>query len=427
MPPGNNDPTPTSLTQHSSDKSPFAEKQKSSTITPLQKWFAEELTRYTTGIRSAFAVPGYNDGTLLTTTTFPSAGRLLRRPKGGGDISSCSGALVGSRHFLTAAHCFCEKGTIHWPDFKTCIDAGAPDKAESLVSFPTAGIYFDVMKITLNPEYKALDLTKANSSLGDIAVIELADDVPLPVISLDAPSANDIPMVVGFGVLDLTSKARERIGIPGGPYSPGIAAVFFPLLQSCNGQLSQRDVLCANYSAFNLSTGSATCGGDSGGALFKISNVGRTSLIGVASSRISLKGEPVCDANDAVLSVFTNVGIYRSWIQKQIGTTANFKPQNRLGDCGETVASLEDNAGGELSVYNSSEPAYLSVTGAGFFGQEKQPLLSEEPARYCVHPLQHEGLLSCKLPADSEVVIRANGTGILQITSCHQLTFGGPR
>ncbi|TBB32450.1 S1 family peptidase [Rhizobium ruizarguesonis] len=418
--------TLTSLNAHDTNQPALQQQLQWGNITPNQMWFEQEMRRYTAGIRRAFVSPANNDGILLTTTSFPSAGRLLRRPKGGGDISSCSGALIRSRYFVTAAHCFCERGNTHWPNFKSCVDAGAPDKSDSIVSFPTSGTFFEVAKVTLNPNYTAIDRTKPSDLLADIAVVELSEDIPLPVLALGISKEDDTKAAVGFGVLDLANQAITTIGIPGGPYSSGVEAVFFPIMQACKSKLSQSDVLCANYSSFNIDMGSATCGGDSGGALFGISKTGRATLIGIASSRISMRNQSECMADDAVISVFTDVGKYREWIEDQLGDRASTSARNRLEACSETVAKL-DRDGGAVSIPATSTAAYVSIIGAGFYGKDQQPSLLESPPAYCTHPFDHPGLLSCPLPPKSQITILANGAGILQITTCHQLTYWGPK
>ena len=397
-------------------------------------WLETELGRYTGLIGDAFQHVSGKRGILLSATAMPAVGRLIRRPLNGGDASYCSGTLIAPNLFLTAAHCLCERGSAqHWPTRDSCIKSGAPGARISQVYFPEAGVFETEGEVLLGTDYNATDLrTRPKGSiLDDLALVVLKGAVPIEPLSLpeDVEYSTISPSFsAGYGVLDLTNQAEDMIHVSGGPYREGISALAFPQFGKC--KYGEIDAICSNYNSFLTGLdlpAAALCGGDSGGPLVGRNSEGKYLLLGVASMRMSQKGEQVCDSEDAVHSIYSTLNGHIGWLRELM-------KQHRLYDdalssdhdfnslprwrksCRESFMALAPDDGGYLS-FRSASNVSASLTVASLYRGDQLADVSVNPD-LCIKVASERSTLYCNIPSSEALSIRARGAGVLQIVIC---------
>lgn len=216
----------------------------------------------------------------VLTVRHPTAGALLKID---GSILSghCSGTLIGSRTFLTAAHCV------------------AKDRSSRnyRVFLQHAGI-FEVASIDPHPDYVF--------PVADLAVLKLSNPVrdirPMGLRSEAIPVGTD-GLVVGFG----------RSGGERDDY--GLKRVGSIKTAQCRTQFDNSKLVCWNYKdpVGAPGTSSNTCNSDSGGPLYAF-GAGRLELAGVTS------GGAIDSCLQGDHSYDVNVSFYRSWIASKLGT-----------------------------------------------------------------------------------------------------------
>lgn len=137
------------------------------------------------------------DGTEYDESVFPNVARLTSNSGG------CSGTLIGSKHILTAAHCFFDQ-------------AGARDVLKDGVSVRLNGKTYQSAKVYINPKYTADSEHCAEGDI-DAAIIELATSVPTSVATPASLLTTKIPtgsgiIIAGYG---LTGAGTNGVSMEG--------------------------------------------------------------------------------------------------------------------------------------------------------------------------------------------------------------------
>jgi len=167
-----------------------------------------------------------------------------------GGAPMCTGTLVRPAVVLTAAHCVRDEA----PSSLAVLfgDEGDPGRGP-----PGAGLegrFFHVTAVRIHPGYRADDLAN------DVAVLELesaATAVPVP-LAADANAAGSPARAVGFGTAGSDGSSYKRTG--------------------------DVTVTAVRETEFTYAAAPAmTCGGDSGGPVFRAREGGGDEIIGVTS------------------------------------------------------------------------------------------------------------------------------------------------
>jgi hypothetical protein len=276
--------------------------------------------------------------------------------------------MISPRHFLTAAHCFCERPerTIFHRTHKACMDAGAPKSARSFVFLPAAGVFptsDDPKILSAYDRVPDRQPVPPGQALGDIAIIELTVDAPVRPTPIGTDAAKRT-ISIGFGRMSLSHQSYAELGLAEGVYESGIGTVAFPkILPVCTARYA--DTVCAHYS--DLDPGAidtAACIGDSGGPLLALNTDNQISVIGVTSERLTAPGVQSCDPNHETQSVYTRVANHAAWIAGTIGSQAAEPRSNP--DCHEKlITPLKGEVTG-FSIRNISNALVVaSITSAG--------------------------------------------------------------
>lgn len=189
--------------------------------------------------------------------------RLVMFRSSDGLTAFCSGVMIAPSRILTAAHCF--QGGVHR------VVAVVGDSLQTSTQYEASGW-------NVHPGFQGSNVLLLN----DVAVVQLAENLTLPVLPLlvsTSVEAGDIVSIFGYGTIQDGTFTFEELR---------------------SGEMKVAEVTATHIRADFKNVGSNTCVGDSGGPLiFEIN--GAATIAGLTST-----GERVdCLANDR--SYFANI------------------------------------------------------------------------------------------------------------------------
>ncbi|MEM9601456.1 MAG: serine protease [Pseudomonadota bacterium] len=216
---------------------------------------------------------------------------------------ACGATLIADRWVLSAAHCFFDSAGAPELATNVAVELGVTDQTTGVQTPVFFGI---VSRIIVHPDYDA------DSSLNDIALLELPQAVPLAPMALPGDfeavaRVGETAVVAGWG------RTSE-----GGDTSPQLLQVGVPVVSNtqCGDTYANMNgpaMVCAGGLP---SGGFDACQGDSGGPLF-VARGGQLVQVGVVSFGIGC-------ARPGVPGVYTRVSNYRSWIDSIVAGTTTY-------------------------------------------------------------------------------------------------------
>ncbi|MCP2080853.1 UNVERIFIED_ORG: hypothetical protein J2W74_002039 [Methylorubrum zatmanii] len=385
------------------------------------------LSQYTSTIKETLSKPGATErGLLFSTASFPATGRLIRRSEGS-IVGDCSGVMVTKKHFLTAAHCLCQRktpGTPFYLIYKSCIDDGAPDFFENFVYLHSAGLFRAKSSPTISEKYKHYPpgfTVPAGAVLSDLAILELEADIdvePIPPITQETVTRY---ISVGFGMVAVAKANADALDIPAGPFKPGLGTVAFTHLRSCPPGYT--DILCGLYNGHGYAPedySTSVCPGDSGGALIGITANNTAVVVGITSQRQTQGDRDSCDAVFNSLSIFTRVSQHASWISEHVGMAEKNRTQIAAPNCQEGLvrASSEDRTTLTLKLEKSDRFVSVAASPTIQANFSHLSVSAKRTTADCKKILDMDSQVQCSVNEEGGLQISFQGNGLIQIAVC---------
>jgi hypothetical protein len=290
--------------------------------------------------------PRIIDGTRVSESDFPSVARL--------SVSGsllCTGTLVGSRHILTAAHCFF--------DGRNRRAVGDSDVVARL-----NGQEISSQKVTIHPTYRPRSSACVEGET-DAALVELTSDIagstPIALLSSAVPVGSTV-ILAGYGTQGQGATGENGTIPPVGQINFGNTIV------EGLGDNPPSQNASSSYFYWTFDGGeSNTASGDSGGPAFSDTATGRQ----IAGITCGGGG----NAEFGTLSFNTRADLIKSWVESIVGTVpSNTAPgftgiSNLAGTVGQAFSRTISLIGSQpITLSSSVLPPGLTLNGATISG-----------------------------------------------------------